>query len=123
MVGFSKSNMKNASHLLVQSKKLKHKHRLWQIVPLIKNPISFEYFHKKYIYDSDLSEYTKVPYPVNSPFKFYKESRPYSASSLSEAVSKWGGNVMELPIPTFKDLMLEHAVAPFFVFQLFCVML
>lgn len=33
----------------------------------------------------------------------------------------FGDNTFDIPVPTFSELWKEHAVAPFFVFQMFCV--
>lgn len=45
-------------------------------------------------------------------------------SEFSEDMKKrHGRNEMKMPIPSFLELYKEHVVAPFFVFQLFCIML
>lgn len=33
----------------------------------------------------------------------------------------YGDNTFDIPVPTFTELWKEHAVAPFFIFQMFCV--
>jgi cation-transporting ATPase 13A1 len=52
----------------------------------------------------------------------YQKSRGItSASELSRIHQHYGNNTFDIPVPTFTELFKEHAVAPFFVFQIFCV--
>ena len=37
------------------------------------------------------------------------------------ALERWGANRFEVPLPQFADLLKEQLMAPFFVFQVFCV--
>ncbi|GMM57539.1 ion-transporting P-type ATPase [Maudiozyma humilis] len=42
---------------------------------------------------------------------------------LTHLVRLYGKNTFDIPIPSFMELFKEHAVAPLFVFQVFCVAL
>ena len=47
-----------------------------------------------------------------------------SSSPILETLkATYGPNECHIPIPKFVELFAEHAVAPFFVFQMFCVAL
>jgi cation-transporting ATPase 13A1 len=37
------------------------------------------------------------------------------------ALERWGYNRFEVPSPRFLELLKEQLLAPFFVFQVFCV--
>jgi manganese-transporting P-type ATPase len=54
--------------------------------------------------------------------KQFKESKGISSATKLESLSNhYGDNTFDIPVPTFTELFKEHAVAPFFVFQIFCV--
>ncbi len=40
---------------------------------------------------------------------------------MAGALAKWGPNRFVVPLPSFGDMLKEQLVAPFFVFQVFCV--
>jgi cation-transporting ATPase 13A1 len=93
---------------------------------------SFSYQRDTYLYSSLTKTFTPIPYPCDSlpPLSTYQSSHrglstttspsPTSVPTLSD---EYGKNICEIPIPKFTELFAEHAVAPFFVFQLFCVAL
>ena len=53
------------------------------------------------------------------------ESKGYSQSEqqIQDAISNYDLNKMTMDIPKFIELFIERATAPFFVFQVFCVLL
>ncbi|WFD28830.1 putative cation-transporting ATPase 1 [Malassezia nana] len=73
----------------------------------------------------DIRERTfrRVLYPADArmPLSDLQTSRGLTGAALVRAQRIYGGNVLHIPVPQFLDLFIQHAVAPFFVFQIFCV--
>jgi cation-transporting ATPase 13A1 len=79
------------------------------------------------------NSFTLIPYPsdTNPPLSVFQSSRGIttkkstgiSGPSLEQLKATYGPNECHIPIPKFTELFAEHAVAPFFVFQMFCVAL
>ena len=52
----------------------------------------------------------------------FQGSRGLTSKEEIEKIQEYyGDNTFDIPVPTFTELWKEHAVAPFFVFQIFCV--
>lgn len=52
----------------------------------------------------------------------FQESKGLTTKAEIEKLQHhYGDNTFDIPVPTFTELFKEHAVAPFFVFQIFCV--
>lgn len=49
------------------------------------------------------------------------ETKGLSSADIATLLSLYGKNTFNIPIPAFSTLFVEHATAPFFVFQIFCV--
>ncbi|KAI8583860.1 hypothetical protein K450DRAFT_220303 [Umbelopsis ramanniana AG] len=89
-----------------------------------KGEISFYFQQKKYIWDADKKQFVKLRYPSDShpPMKTFQNYNGLTTEKDIVAVTeKYDLNRFDIPIPTFVELFKEHAVAPFFVFQIFCV--
>ncbi|EIW70519.1 hypothetical protein TREMEDRAFT_43233 [Tremella mesenterica DSM 1558] len=106
-----------------------------QIPPGASEPTySFIYQRDTYVYSPALDDtFTPIPYPCDSSpsLEMFQTSRGLSTTnstkgdkvSLESLKATYGPNECHIPIPKFTELFAEHAVAPFFVFQMFCVAL
>ncbi|OAX38565.1 hypothetical protein K503DRAFT_151206 [Rhizopogon vinicolor AM-OR11-026] len=110
-----------------------HVHRgQGEIVPLVKGdplePMSytFNYQRDNYVVATKSPVlFTRLPYPSTHrpPLSTFLNPRSLSSDKIPALKSLYGKNEFNIPIPSFSELFGEHATAPFFVFQIFCVAL
>lgn len=79
----------------------------------------------RYIYDdTEKKTFQTVDYPLSNSFQTYLQSKGYQTQDeIDQGIWNFGLNKMAIDIPKFIDLFIERATAPFFVFQVFCVLL
>lgn len=86
------------------------------------NEVSFLFQKRRFIYNEKNNTFMPPEYLIDSPQKI---GTFQSSTGITEPVErltrKYGLNRFDIPVPTFTELFKEHAVAPFFVFQIFCV--
>ncbi|PSR88079.1 Manganese-transporting ATPase [Actinidia chinensis var. chinensis] len=84
--------------------------------------IYFDFRKQHYIFSEEKETFCKLPYPTKETFGYYLKSTGHgSEAKVLAATEKWGRNIFEYPQPTFRKLMKEQCMEPFFVFQVFCV--
>ncbi|KAG0646361.1 Manganese-transporting ATPase 1 [Hyphodiscus hymeniophilus] len=91
-----------------------------------KNNVSFLFQKRRFLYNAENNSFKPLVYAIDSDpapvlGDFQKSRGITSASELSRIHQHYGDNTFDIPVPTFSELFKEHAVAPFFVFQIFCV--
>ena len=88
----------------------------------VNGEISFVFQRLKYVFDDDKKVFRGLEFPVNYSFNYYLDWKGYeSEEDVEKAKKKYRNNVVDMSIPEFRELFLERATAPFFVFQVFCV--
>ena len=85
----------------------------------------FSYQRDKFIYERPSNSFSRLAYPCDDASRtiadYHGQSGLDNPEILEEHKWEYGKNHFDIPIPTFRELFGEHAVAPFFVFQLFTV--
>ncbi|KAJ2993374.1 hypothetical protein HDV02_002451 [Globomyces sp. JEL0801] len=86
-------------------------------------PLEKQFFSDKV--NSEKKRFEKLDYLHHQShgMDFYKKFSGLKKPDLEPLNNKYGANKFDVPIPTFMELLQEHLVAPFFVFQIFCVVL
>ncbi|KAH7098014.1 hypothetical protein BKA62DRAFT_714380 [Auriculariales sp. MPI-PUGE-AT-0066] len=96
-----------------------------EIVPLAQkgDVPAFTYNHETYSLLST-GEFAPTPFPCAAQpavGEFLTRNALTPHLDVAALTAKYGSNKFDIPIPKFMELFVEHAVAPFFVFQVFCV--
>eukprot|EP00884_Botryococcus_braunii_P002446 jgi/Botrbrau1/12201/Bobra.0186s0106.1 len=82
----------------------------------------FKYRQQVFLYNSERGCFDKLKYPTSETFGYYRKCTGFGTEAKAlAALQKWGPNKFDVPVPTFAELLTEQLLAPFFVFQVFCV--
>ncbi|ODV60842.1 ion-transporting P-type ATPase SPF1 [Ascoidea rubescens DSM 1968] len=86
--------------------------------------ISFLFQKRRFIFDSSSNLFVPPLFKIDDPdtlISDFKNSSGLLKNDLSTLLLNYGQNKFDIPVPTFGELFIEHATAPFFVFQIFCI--
>ena len=87
---------------------------------------SFLFQKRRFLYDEVKGTFAPLEFKMDQEPKpmigDFQNSRGLRKKDEIERIQHhYGNNTFDIPVPTFSELFKEHAVAPFFVFQIFCV--
>ncbi|KAB8281294.1 hypothetical protein B0I72DRAFT_90095 [Yarrowia lipolytica] len=88
--------------------------------------ISFVFQKRRYIWNPETKSFAPPHFTIdddNVTVGEFQTPKPVRSDDLELAYRVYGPNKFDIPVPTFSELFYQHAVAPFFVFQIFCVAL
>lgn len=86
--------------------------------------VSFLYQKRRHLFHEESGKFSPPEFEFdNLPALQYFQSSKGHTGDLEKLKRIYGLNKFDIPVPSFWELFKEHAVAPFFVFQLFSVAL
>ncbi|KAL6928066.1 putative cation-transporting ATPase 1 [Hanseniaspora valbyensis] len=88
--------------------------------------VSFLFQKKRFLLDDETkTTFTSPKFDIDEKNVLISKYQKNTGlkGDLSNSERLYGKNSFDIPIPTFLELFKEHAVSPFFVFQIFCIAL
>lgn len=91
-----------------------------------KKTLSFLFQKRRFLYYTETRSFAPLSYVLDAEPKpalhYFQQSKGLTTKAEIDSVHyHYGDNTFDIPVPGFVELFQEHAVAPFFVFQVFCV--
>jgi len=91
-----------------------------------KTKYSFLFQKRRFIYSPETGMFAPFTYILDRKEKptighFQQSKGLTTMAEVNDIQKHYGDNTFDIPVPTFTELFKEHAVAPFFIFQIFCV--
>ncbi|ORX98733.1 hypothetical protein BCR34DRAFT_628338 [Clohesyomyces aquaticus] len=91
-----------------------------------KQNLSFLFQKRRFLYHPEKQSFAPLAYAIDADptpqlHTFQQTKGLTSPAEIERLQQHYGDNSFDIPVPTFTELFKEHAVAPFFVFQVFCV--
>ncbi|KAG8626113.1 hypothetical protein KVT40_006514 [Elsinoe batatas] len=91
-----------------------------------KRMTSFLFQKRRFIYSPEHRTFKTLTYALDKEPKplireFQESPGLGTQSQVTSLLQNFGPNTFDIPVPSFMELFQEHAVAPFFIFQIFCV--
>ncbi|KAJ5094361.1 hypothetical protein N7456_010222 [Penicillium angulare] len=91
-----------------------------------KKTLSFLFQKRRFLYYPETRTFAPLSYVLDEEpkpaLKYFQQSKGLTTRAEIDSIGHhYGDNTFDIPVPGFIELFQEHAVAPFFVFQIFCV--
>jgi cation-transporting ATPase 13A1 len=84
--------------------------------------VSFVFQKRRFLLDNKTRQFSPPQFAIDQePLVGDLQKSKGLSGDLSQSQRLYGKNLFDIPVPTFLELFKEHATAPFFVFQVFCV--
>eukprot|EP00958_Prasinococcus_capsulatus_P025144 scaffold4121_cov381-Prasinococcus_capsulatus_cf.AAC.8 len=84
----------------------------------------FEFRKQRFVFDPSEAAFAKLHYPSSLDVQLYRKDKGITSETQVAALEEWyGTNQFDMPAPSFLEMLQEQMMAPFFVFQVFCVLL
>lgn len=120
-------DLDEATHILIQTTSNNGSDDIVKIIRAKEEGVLqtfFEFQKKRFLWDPKEEVFSSPKFLIDESPKIADFlNNKGNSGDLTHLKRLYGNNSFDVPIPTFIELFKEHAVAPLFVFQVFCVAL